>query len=141
MNGTVYYSNIEVIHAVCKSKLSAGIKGKVGIITKRRGGQSVDMTGQRYCKKNKMKSIEKVRGRRKSREYTKVQRTRNENRMDESGFKRLFFFSFLLHEEQLRLPKRIYIHLATIHSGVNRNKIMALIFFLSFFSFLRLNVV
>lgn len=108
MNGTVYYSNIEVIHAVCKSKLSAGIKGKVGIITKRRGGQSVDMTGQRYCKKNKMKSIEKVRGRRKSREYTKVQRTRNENRMDESGFKRLFFFFSVTRRAAATSKKNIH---------------------------------
>ncbi len=64
----------------------------------------MDMRGQRYTKKL-------IRGDEKTREYTKVQRTRNENRMDESGFKRLFvmFSFFLLYEEQLRLPKRIYI--------------------------------
>lgn len=72
----MYYSNIEVIHAVCKSKLSAGIKRESWYYYEAEEGQSVDMRGQRYTKRN-YEGTKKRASIRKSREHeTRIEWTK-----------------------------------------------------------------
>ena len=75
----MYYSNIEVIHAVCKSKLSAGIKRESWYYYEAEEGQSVDMRGlrgQRYTKRNN-EGTKKRASIRKSREHeTRIEWTK-----------------------------------------------------------------